>query len=136
MGLEAVETSRIHGSYRQQDFAFSSGSASDMQSRLQNIPVVVAGCKSDTIAKPTGILQSTKSAGSANGVDRLLRMTVNAQVLNELKKIDEGSLIDYLEAGLSLHRGVYKVPQDDLQLYMCKIFEDALPLIEDMGELQ
>jgi len=47
-------------------------------------------------------------------VDRLLRTTVNAQVLNELKKIDEGSLIDYLEAGLSLHRGVYKVPQDDL----------------------
>ena len=41
-------------------------------------------------------------------------MTVNAQVLNELKKIDEGSLIDYLEVGLSVHRGVYKVPQDDL----------------------
>jgi len=37
-------------------------------------------------------------------------------------------LIDYLEAGLSAHRGVYKVPQDDLQLYFCKLFEDALPL--------
>ena len=41
-------------------------------------------------------------------------MTVNAQVLNELKKIDEESQIDYIEAGLSVHRGVYKVPQDDL----------------------
>lgn len=62
-------------------------------------------------------------------------MTVNAQVLNELKKIDEGSQIDYLEAGLSAHRGVYKVPQDDLQLYLCKLFEDALPLVDETEEI-
>ena len=62
-------------------------------------------------------------------------MTINAKVLNELKKIDEGSQIDYLEAGLSVHRGVYKVPQDDLQLYICKLYEDALPLIDDSDEM-
>ena len=58
-------------------------------------------------------------------------MTVNAQVLNELKKIDEESQIDYIEAGLSMHRGVYKVPQDDLQIYMSKLFEDDLPLSDE-----
>ena len=58
-------------------------------------------------------------------------MTVNAQVLNELKKIDQGSQIDYIEAGLSANRGVYKVPQDDLQMYLCKLFEDSLPLVDD-----
>ena len=62
-------------------------------------------------------------------------MNINAKVLNELKKIDEGSQIDYLEAGLSYHRGVYKVPQDDLQLYICKLYEDTLPLIDDSNEM-
>ena len=61
------------------------------------------------------------------------RMTVNAQVLNELKKIDEGSLIDYFEAGLSQNRGVYKVPQDDLQLYLSRLFDNELP-IDDEGD--
>lgn len=55
-------------------------------------------------------------------------------MLNELKKIDEGSQVDYLEAGLSAHRGVYKVPQDDLKLYMCKLFEDDLPLVDESEE--
>ena len=30
-----------------------------------------------------------------------------------------------------MHRGVYKVPQDDLQMYLCKLFEDSLPLVDD-----
>ena len=55
-------------------------------------------------------------------------------MLNELKKIDEGNQIDYLEAGLSMHRGVYKVPQDDLQLYLCKVFEDTLPIVDECDQ--
>lgn len=80
--------------------------------------MIVVGCKADLIDRPastsknkTGQAESSKAPVT---VDRLKRMTVNAQVLNELKKIDEESQIDYIEAGLSVHRGVYKVPQDDL----------------------
>ena len=62
------------------------------------------GCKSDTIDSPA----------SGAGVDRVKRMTVNAKVLTQLKRIDEDGWLDYFEAGLSAHRGVYKVPQDDL----------------------
>lgn len=115
MGLDAVEASRNVGNHRQQqEFTFQSSGGSDMTNRLQAIPVVVAGCKADTIDKSSGILAATRPSGTGvPGVDRLKRMNVNAQVLNELKKIDEGSLIDYIEAGLSVHRGVYKVPQDD-----------------------
>ena len=94
---------------------------------------MVVGCKSDTIG--TASSSSQAAASTTTGVDRLKRMTINAKVLNELKKIDEGSQIDYLEAGLSFHRGVYKVPQDDLQLYICKLYEDALPLIDDSDEM-
>lgn len=124
MGLDSVEASHAHNSphQRQEDFAFST--ASELSNRLQQVPVLVVGCKSDTIDKPL----------SGAGIDRVKRMTVNAKVLNELKKIDESSLIDYFEAGLSTHRGVYKVPQDDLQMYMCKLFQNELPLAEEGDE--
>lgn len=100
-GLEAVEQSKTMSHCG--DFAFSSGD-NDLSSRLQACPTVVVGCKADSIDRKA----------NTGGVDRLKRMTVNARVLDELKKIDEGSQIDYIEAGLSVHRGVYKVPQDDL----------------------
>lgn len=35
---------------------------------------------------------------------------------------------------MSAHRGVYKVPQDDLKLYMCKLFEDDLPIVDETEE--
>ena len=57
-------------------------------------------------------------------------------MLNELKKLDEASMIDYIEAGLSVHRGVYKVPQDDLQLYLCKVYQETLPFLNEDGSVE
>ena len=103
---------------------------------MASCPVIVVGCKADLIDRPASTAKNKTGQVEASSkapvtVDRLKRMTVNAQVLNELKKIDEESQIDYIEAGLSMHRGVYKVPQDDLQIYMSKLFEDDLPLSDE-----
>ena len=81
-----------------------------MQTLLQQCPVLVVGCKKDSVEG-----------------NRSQHLALNASVLNELKKLDEGNLIDYFEAGLSTNRGVYKVPQDDLQLYICKVYGETLP---------
>ena len=40
-------------------------------------------------------------------------------------------MIDYFESGLSVNRGVYKVPQEDLQIYLQKVFRDQIPLMQD-----
>ena len=76
--------------------------------------MLVVGCKKDSVES-----------------NRTQHLALNAQVLNELKKLDKGSLIDYFEAGLSINRGVYKVPQDDLQIYLFKVFGEGLPLMND-----
>jgi|688.fasta_scaffold409939_1 hypothetical protein len=36
-----------------------------------------------------------------------------------------------MEAGLSQHRGVYKVSQDELLGYVGKVFNDSIPIVED-----
>jgi hypothetical protein len=36
-----------------------------------------------------------------------------------------------MEAGLSQHRGVYKVSQDELLSYVGKVFNDSIPIVED-----
>jgi len=85
-GLDAVEASRTHRPHRLEDFAGST--SCDLTNALQRVPVIVVGCKADTIEKSqsSSLLAASKPASA--GVDRLKRMNVNAQVLNELKKID------------------------------------------------
>ena len=90
-----------------------------MQTKLEQCPVLVVGCKKDQVES-----------------DRSKHLQLNAQVLNELKKLDEASMIDYIEAGLSMNRGVYKVPQDDLQLYLCKVYQETLPFLNEDGSVE
>jgi len=71
--------------------------------------VVVVGCKRD-------VVDAKKDK----------HFELNAKVLTELKNIDLNGNLDYFEAGLSLNKGTYKVSQDDVQLFVSKVFEDVV----------
>ena len=88
-----------------------------MPDMLQRCPVLVVGCKKD-------LVDQNKSK----------QMQINSKVLDMLKEIDGSRQIDYIEAGLSQHRGVYKVLQDELLGYIGKLFNDSIPIVEDEYE--
>ena len=81
---------------------------------LQRCPVLVVGCKKDLVDQ-----------------NKNKQIQINTKVLDVLKEIDGGRQIDYMEAGLSQHRGVYKVSQDELLGYVGKVFNDSIPIVED-----
>jgi hypothetical protein len=45
--------------------------------------------------------------------------------------VDRERQIEYIEVGLSQHRSVYRVPQDELIGYVGRLFNDGLPIMED-----
>ena len=69
--------------------------------------MLVIGCKKDLVEG-----------------NKVKQLALNQKVLKELKKVDQGDQIDYFETGMSLATSAYRVPLDDLQLFMGKLFDN------------